>query len=159
MLFPGDHPLGGSAAPATLTQGVCVPLIVVTRLRLRNADQQNDFFTAAVAVLEQAERADGNLGRDVLADANHAWWTVTAWQDRAHMDAFVGANPHLDTMGQLDTWCDQAHFVDWEQDSADLPDWQTSYQRLITDGQVGELTNADPGHATRDLPPPVVPAS
>jgi hypothetical protein len=49
--------------------------------------------------------------------------------------------------------------VDWEQDTADLPDWQTSYQRLIKDGQVGQLTNADPGHATRDFPPPVVPAS
>ena len=136
-----------------------MPLIVVTRLRLRNADQLNDFFTAAVAVAEQSKSADGNLGGDVLADANNAWWTVTAWQDRAHMYAFVGANPHLDTMGHLDTWCDQAHFVDWEQDSAELPDWQTSYQRLIKDGQLGELTNADPGHATRDFPPPVVPAS
>jgi len=136
-----------------------VPLIVVTRLRLRNADQLNDFFTAAVAVLEQAKSTDGNLGGDVLADVNNAWWTVTAWQDRAHMGAFVGAQPHLGTMDHLDTWCDQAHFVDWEQDTADLPDWQTSYQRLIKDGQVGQLTNADPGHATRDFPPPVVPAS
>ena len=136
-----------------------MPLIVVTRLRLRNADQLNDFFTAAVAVLEQSKSTDGNLGADVLADANNAWWTVTVWQDRAHLDAFVEANPHLDTMGHLDTWCDQAHFVDWEQDAADLPDWQTSYQRLIKDGQMGDLTNADPGHATRDFPPPTVPAS
>jgi len=49
--------------------------------------------------------------------------------------------------------------VDWEQDTADLPDWQTSYQRLIKDGQVSQLSNADPGNATRDFPPPVVPAS
>jgi len=135
-----------------------VPLIVVTRLRLRNADQLNDFFTAAVAVLEQSKSTDGNLGADVLADANNAWWTVTAWQDRAHMDAFVGAQPHLATMGNLDTGCVRAHFVDWEQETADLPDWQTSYQRLIKDAQNGDLTNADPGHATRDFPPPVVPA-
>ena len=116
-----------------------MPLIVVTRLRLRNAGQLNDFFAAAVAVLEQSKSTDGNLGADVLADANNAWWTVTAWQDRDHMNAFVGAQPHLGTMDQLDTWCDQAHFVDWEQDAADLPDWQTSYQRLIKDGQVGQL--------------------
>jgi len=135
-----------------------VPLIVVTRLRLRNADQLNDFLTAAVAVLEQSKSTGGNLGADALADANNAFWTATAWQDRAHMDAFVGAQPHLATMDNLDTWCDQAHFVDWEQDSADLPDWQTSYQRLIKDGQVSQLSNADPGNATRDFPPPVVPA-
>jgi hypothetical protein len=136
-----------------------VPLIVVTRLRLRDADQLNDFFTAAVAVLDQSKASDGSLGADVLADANNAWWTVTAWQDRERMDAFVAANPHVETMHHLDTWCDQATFVDWDQDSADLPDWQTSYQRLIADGQVAELTNADPGHATRDFPPPVVPAT
>ena len=29
--------------------------------------------------------------------------------------------------------------MDWEQDTADLPDWQTSYQRLIKDGHLGEL--------------------
>ena len=49
-----------------------MPLIVVTRLRLRNADQQNDFLTAAVAVLEQSKSTDGNLGADALADANNA---------------------------------------------------------------------------------------
>ena len=75
------------------------------------------------------------------------------------MRAFVGTQPHRSITDRLDHYCDEATFADWEQDSPDLPDWQTSYQRLIKDGQVGQLTNADPGHATRDFPPPVVPAS
>jgi hypothetical protein len=43
----------------------------VTRLRLKDPALLDDFFTAAVASLEQAKKADGNLGSDVLADANN----------------------------------------------------------------------------------------
>jgi hypothetical protein len=37
--------------------------------------------------------------------------------------------------------CGEATFVDWEQATSDLPDWQTSYGRLVADGQVATLTN------------------
>jgi heme-degrading monooxygenase HmoA len=134
-----------------------MPVIVVTRLRLRDPSLLNDFFTAAVADLEQAKKADGNLGADVLADAQDAWWTVTAWRDRAVIATFVATDPHHASMAGLDNWCDEATFVDWEQPSADLPGWQACYQRLIADGQVATLSHATPANATRDFPPPVEP--
>ncbi len=132
-----------------------MPVIVVTRLRLRDPALLDEFFTAAVAVLEQAKNADGNLGADVLADANNTWWTLTAWQDRRPMEAFVGSEPHLSTMARLDDWCDEATFTDWEQPSPDLPDWQASYRRLVADGEVASLTHASAAHQTRAFPPPV----
>ncbi|MEP7024720.1 MAG: hypothetical protein ABJB47_13165 [Actinomycetota bacterium] len=135
-----------------------MPLIVVTRLRLSDPVLLDDFFAAAVTALEQAKGSAGNLGADVLADANNAWWTVTAWQDRKLMQGYVGTEPHRSTMSRLDGWCDEATFVDWEQDSADLPDWQTSYHRLVADGQVATLTNGSPAHPARDFPPPVEPS-
>ncbi len=64
---------------------------------------------------EQANNSDGNLGADVLADANNVFWTLTAWQARSPMQAFVGSEPHLTTMARLDDWCDEATFADWEQ--------------------------------------------
>jgi quinol monooxygenase YgiN len=134
-----------------------MPIIVVTRLRLRDPALFDVFFTSAVAVTEQAESSGGNLGADVLADANNVFWTRTAWQDRAAMDAFVGTEPHLGTMAKLDEWCDEATFIDWEQGSADPPDWQTSFRRLVADGQVAELTRATDAHGTRAFPPPVEP--
>jgi hypothetical protein len=136
-----------------------MPVIAVTRLRLRDHALLNDFFTAAVAALEQAKKSAGHLGSDALADANDAWWTVTAWAQRDPMRAFVDAQPHLGTMPHLDEWCDEATFVDWEQDSADLPDWQSCYQRLIAGGQVATLSHPSPEHATRAFPPPVEPAA
>ena len=133
-----------------------VALIVVTRLRLSDPALFDEFFASAVAagVLRLFRR--GNLGADVLAEANNTYWTRTAWRERGAMHAFVGSEPHLSIMGRLDEWCDEATFVDWEQASADLPDWQASYGRLVADGQAASLTQPSAAHHTRDFPAPVV---
>ena len=132
-----------------------MPVIVVTRLRLSDPALFDEFFASAVAVTEQAENSDGNLGADVLADANNVFWTRSAWQARGPMQAFVGSEPHLATMARLDDWCDEATFVDWEQSDPSLPDWQTGYDRIIADGQVASLTRASDAHQTRAFPAPV----
>jgi heme-degrading monooxygenase HmoA len=71
-----------------------MPIMVVTRLRLKNPGVLDAFLAAAVAVLEQAKKSEGSLGADALAEANDTWWTVTAWADRPSMEAFVQAEPH-----------------------------------------------------------------
>ena len=73
------------------------------------------------------------------------------------MQAFVRTEPHLSTMAKLDHLCDEATFVDWEQDSPDLPDWPTNWRHLVADGQAAELTQPSDAHQTRDFPAPVVP--
>jgi hypothetical protein len=132
-----------------------MPVIVVTRLRLSDPALFDEFFAAAVAAVEQAQGTDGNLGADVLADANNVYWTRTAWQARGPMQAFVGSEPHLTTMSRIDDWCDEATFIDWEQDSPGLADWQTGYDRLIAAGQAASLSNASEAHHTRAFPAPV----
>jgi hypothetical protein len=135
-----------------------MPVIVVTRLRLRDPAFFDEFFANAVAVVEQAKGSPGNFDADVLAEANNTYWTRTAWQERGLMDAFVGSEPHLSTMSRLGDWCDEATFVDWEQTGSGLPDWQDSYRRLVADGQAASLTGATEAHHTRDFPAPVVPS-
>ena len=116
----------------------------------------DDFFAAAVAVVEQARSSEGNLGADALAEANNTYWTRTVWRARDAMSAFVGHEPHLSTMGHIDEWCDEATFVDWEQEGEGLPDWQDGHQRLLAGGQAGTLTRASAAHDSRDFPAPVV---
>jgi heme-degrading monooxygenase HmoA len=89
-----------------------MPVIVVTRLRLRDPGLLTEFFTAGAAVLQQAKKADGNLGADALGDANNVFWTHTAWQGRDRMQAFMNSEPRLTTMGHLDDWCDEATFAE-----------------------------------------------
>jgi quinol monooxygenase YgiN len=132
-----------------------MPVIVVTRLRLKDPSLLNDFFTSAVALLEQAQQSDGNLGSDVLADAHDTWWTCTAWRDRSVMRTYVHTDPHHSAMARLADWCDEATFVDWDQSTADLPDWQASYHRIIASGQAAKLTDPSPVNETREFPPPV----
>ena len=134
-----------------------MPVIVVTRLRLKDPALLDEFFTDGVAAIEQAQKSEGNLGTDALAEAHNAWWSVSAWQDRQLMQAFVNSQPHLGITARLDHYCDEATFVDWEQDSPGLPDWQTSWRHLTADGQAAELTDASPASQTRDFPPPVEP--
>ena len=136
-----------------------MPVIVVTRLRLKDPGLLDEFFTDAVAAIEQAQKSGGNLGADALADADNAWWSVSSWQARGAMQAFVDSEPHRTITTRLDHYCDEATFVDWEQDSPALPDWQTSWRHITVDGQVAELTDASPANQTRDFPPPVEPAA
>ena len=134
-----------------------MPIIAVTRLRLRDPSLLDEFFTHAAAVLEQAMKPNGNSGADALAEAHDAWWSVTAWQQRAQMEAYVNAEPHLSTEALLDHLCDEATFVDWEQESPELPDWPTSWRRLVADGQSAALTNQSEANETRAFPAPVEP--
>jgi hypothetical protein len=134
-----------------------MPVIVVTRLRLKDPALLDEFFTDGVAAIEQAQKSEGNLGTDALAEAHNAWWSVSAWQDRQLMQAFVNSQPHLGITARLDHYCDEATFVDWEQDGAGLPDWQTSWRHLTADGKAAELTDASPANQARDFPPPVEP--
>lgn len=134
-----------------------MPVVVVTRLRLRDQAFFDEFFANAVAATEQAQNSDGNLGADVLAEANSTYWTRTAWRERLFMNAFVGSEPHRTTMSHIDEWCDEATFVDWDQAGEDMPDWQDGYARIVESGQPASLTSASAAHHTRAFPAPVVP--
>ena len=134
-----------------------MPVIVVTRLRLRDPALLDEFFTDAVAAIEQAMKSEGNLGADALAEANNAWWSVSAWQERRLMQAYVDSQPHQGITTHLDHYCDEATFADWEQASPDLPDWQTSWRHLTADGKAAKLTHPSAANQTRDFPPPVEP--
>ena len=136
-----------------------MPIIVVARLRLRDHSLQDEFSTRATAVLEQAQKTDGNLGADAFADAHDVWWDVTAWQRRAPIETFMNTEPHLSTRGLVDHLCDEASFVDWEQDTAEVPDWQTCWRRLVADGESATLTHGSEANETRAFPAPVEPTA
>ena len=132
-----------------------MPVIVVTRLRLKDPALLNEFFTDAVAAIEQAQKSEGNLGADALADADNAWWSVSSWQARGPMRAFVDSEPHRTITTRLDHYCDEATFVDWEQDSPICRTGRPTGGTLPPSGRVAELTDASPANQTRDFLPPL----
>src|SRR5579859_7276544 len=94
--------LGSDQAFGYQAWEVALPVIVVTRLRLKDPALLDEFFTDAVAAIEQAQKSAGNLGADALADADNAWWSVSAWQERQPMRAYVRSEPHLTITTRLD---------------------------------------------------------
>ena len=132
-----------------------MPVIVVTRLRLRDPALLDEFFTHAVAAIEQAMKSEGNLGADALADANNAWWSVSAWQERQLMQAYVDSQPHLGISARLDHYCDEATFADW---SRPAPTCRTGRPAGATSPQTARPPNSPTRQrVTRDFPPPVQP--
>ena len=75
------------------------------------------------------------MGQDSLADTR---------ADRNVHDT----EPHRSTIQLVDHLCSEASFVDWEQDSSDLPDWQTCWRRLVADGRSATLSNASDANET-----------
>ncbi len=60
-----------------------MPLVSITRLRVRSWTYLPASFIAALRSALQARRAEGNLAVSVLAEAYKTFWTRTLWTDEA----------------------------------------------------------------------------
>lgn len=118
-----------------------MPLVAVTRLRVRSARFLVPFGWYSWRSFRQAKRAPGNLGVDLRKAEGLAFWTLTIWQDEAAMSAYRIAPPHLQAMPKLLEWCDEASVVHWEQETAELPDWQTAEKRMAESGRLSKVNH------------------
>ena len=131
-----------------------MPLISVTRLRVRSFRYMPGFLWYTLRSNRQAKRADGNLGVGLLNDAHSTFWTRTAWVDESAMRAFMLAPPHSIAMVKLLDWCDEAYLVHWTQESAELPDWREAHRRLVAEGRRSKVRHPSPAHEAFQIPPP-----
>jgi hypothetical protein len=90
-----------------------MPLVSVTRLRVRAWRFLPAFSVLAMRSARQARRADGNVGTSLLAEAHRTFWTLTAWTDESAMRAFMVDGAHGRGMRNLKTWCDEAAVAHW----------------------------------------------
>jgi hypothetical protein len=103
-----------------------MPVIVVIRLRLKDLALVNEFFTHAVATIEQAQKSEGNLGADALAASAHVW-TITATRRRSSTGSRTARSCRAGRQAGA-TWLPMA---------------------------LAELTDPSPTNQTRAFPPPV----
>ncbi|MSO96819.1 MAG: DUF3291 domain-containing protein [Rhodospirillaceae bacterium] len=123
-----------------------MPTVSVTRLRLRSAWYAPAFLWYSVTSIQQAKRAEGNLGAFVR-QSNGAYWTLTMWRDVAAMRAFMLSGAHRKAMPHLVNWCDEAATArfDWTGDS--LPSWNEAERQLATHGKTSPVKHPSPAHA------------
>ena len=118
-----------------------MPLIAVTRLRIRSIRFLLPFAWYAWRSSRQAQRASGNLGVQVRKAEGLTFWTMTSWRDEEAMKAYRSAPPHQHAMPKLLEWCDEAALAHWNQDGAELPDWKTVERRLVESGRLSKVTH------------------
>lgn len=127
-------------------------LVSLTRLRVRSMWLLPRFFWYAVPSSQQARKAPGNLGVELLNDTNFAFWTKTLWKDEASMRAYMLSGAHRKSMPVLQEIVDEAQVVHYTGDA--LPDWQEAHRRLLESGKFTNLKTPSPDHLARRIAPP-----
>jgi hypothetical protein len=133
-----------------------MPVISITRLRVRSLFYLPAFLLRSLRAGYQAKRAPGNLGAKVLNDRRMVFWTCTGWDSEASMRAFMLAPPHGPTMRKLLEWCDEAALVHWTQDSAALPSWSEAHGRMQRDGRTSKVNHPTEAHRKFEIAAPPV---
>jgi len=131
-----------------------MPIVSVTRLRVRSWILLPVFFMRALRIGQQAKKAPGNLAVKVLNDRRRAFWTCTSWESEAAMRAFMLASPHGPAMRKLLEWCDEASLVHWSQPGAELPTWIEAHRRMQREGRMSKVNHPSEDHKRYVIAPP-----
>ncbi|MGN6173469.1 MAG: hypothetical protein ACTHPS_11040 [Streptosporangiaceae bacterium] len=106
--------------------------VMASRLPLRSYWTIPTFLRLTLSVARQLERSEGLGGYTLLAPpAKTTVWTLSAWTDQRHLDAFAGAMPHLAVIGKLRPHMGQTKFEFWTVPGSKLPiTWDEATERL-----------------------------
>jgi hypothetical protein len=131
-----------------------MPLVSITRLRVRSLRYLPAFLLGSLRSAREAKNASGNLAVSVLNDANLAFWTRTLWADERSMRAFMLAPAHRRVMPKLLQWCDEAAVTHWLQEMPEPPSWQEVHRRLQQEGRTSRVDHPSEAQLRFEIPPP-----
>jgi len=130
--------------------------VSLTRLRVRSIGFLPPFLWHTLKTTRQARRSPGFLGGEILRESGNVYWTMTAWNDPASMNAFRTQGAHGAVMPKLLDWCDEAAVAHWHQPAAELPNWQQAHFIMTKDGRPSKVKHPSPAHLANEIPPPRV---
>ena len=105
------------------------------------------FAVRTFGSLEQVKRAAGFLEGSLLPDRRFTFWTMTLWDERESMRAFMTSGDHVAVMPKLLDWCDEASVVHWEQSDPALVSWTDADRRMRTQGRPSKVRHPSGDHA------------
>jgi hypothetical protein len=133
-----------------------MPMVSITRLRVRSWKYLLPFLFYAVRSSRQAKVAEGSLAMSLLRESNNIYWTRTVWTTEAAMKSFVLSGPHRQVMRRLLEWCDEAAVVHWAQESEQEPDWLEAHRRLQQEGRRSKVNHPSPAQEKYLIPKPSI---
>ena len=137
------------AWPRPLTgNGLLMPLISITRLRVRGFRFLLQFAWQSNRVSRQAERAPGFSAGQVYGDPLRlTFWTATVWENEAAMRDFRGSGAHRTAIPKLAHWCDEGSVVHWNQPGGEIPEPGIALRRMQAEGRPLRVQHPSPEHA------------
>ena len=125
-----------------------MPLISLTRLRLRSFRFMLPFAWQSNRISRQAERAPGFRTGMVYGDPLRlTFWTATVWESETAMRGFRGSGVHQIAMPKLGHWCDEASVVHWNQPGSEVPETEIALRRMQNEGRLLRVRSPSSDHA------------
>jgi Domain of unknown function (DUF3291) len=115
----------------TVREPVPATEVVMMASRFR-VERYMPFFLDSQRVLAQIRRADGALGVSLVArPLRREFFTLSAWTDRAALDAIVSSEPHRSVMRRQRAAMADSAFTFWTAPATALPlTWEEAEERL-----------------------------
>jgi hypothetical protein len=124
-----------------------MPLVSVTRLRLRSFVYLPGFIWYSLASTRRAAATEGFVGGELAAEEKSlVFWTLTAWRDAAAMKSFRNGGAHLDAMKHLPKWCSEASYGHWDHEHAAIPSWEEAHRQMRELGKPTKVKFPSPLH-------------
>jgi hypothetical protein len=107
-------------------------VVMASLLMLDSFRRVPGFLRSAMAIRRQVLAADGAVGVSLNTELpRRTFLTLSAWRDRAALNAFVRSEPHISSMRRYRPAMADARFVFWNVTAERLPPpWSEIRQRL-----------------------------
>ena len=124
-----------------------MPIVSVTRLRIRSWRFMLPFAIYSLRSVSQARRAPGFLGGWLGQSKGRGFWTVTVWRDEASMKAFRDHDAHKVAMPKMLEWGDEGAMARYEQASDQPPSGPEARDALASRGRISKVRYPTADHA------------
>ena len=106
---------------------------IATFLPVRRWRDVLPFLIMSSRVASQAKRTPGYVAHGLKADfPRRRFWTLSVWNDRGAVNAFVRSEPHSKAVKKFKDWAGEgAAFAEWSNDNSSI-DWTEAMERLKT---------------------------
>ena len=108
-------------------------VVLASRFRVRRLHSVPRFLLDSLLIHRQTRATDGALGVSLVAHPlRREFLTLSAWRDRASLDAMVRTEPHRSAMRRHRPAMQEATVTGWEAPAEALPiTWADARQHLV----------------------------
>jgi hypothetical protein len=126
---------------------IIVPVVSITRARLRSIRFLLPFARCTLRCWWQARNKAGNLGVRLRKTRGLRFWTLTIWKDEDALKAYRDVLLRGKVVPRARHWFDENSAARWEQENMEMPRWEDAASRLKEHGHLYEVDH--PSHTQK----------